>query len=281
MTSHSKDWRETERRLSEMPDEKLRIALSEAGVKAVLPSHKKPRQSVKTPGRIGEATARWAKGDWEERISINIAELPDAQKFMADPSKPPTLAIQQSTPLPSQPAPGRTFHGLLWGLIGTAALSLIAVLALNDRALLDRPQITARSATAQASTSQTAERGAPAARTAESEAPSMATPAGSARTQQDPAARAQRVRSLTARAKRGDQAAMLDLARELIESGNAQGAMRWAGRAKRADRRSIEARIVLGDAQMLAGYGKAAENTWRGALARSPHNDELHRRLRE
>jgi len=49
MANYSKDWRDTERDLSELPDAQLREALAQAGVKAVLPSHKKPRGLVENP----------------------------------------------------------------------------------------------------------------------------------------------------------------------------------------------------------------------------------------
>lgn len=309
MSNKSQDWRETEQRLRDLPDHELRQALAEAGVKAVLPSDRKPRGRVKPAGAVGESTTRWANGDWQERISLE--GLPDAQKFLDDPLKPPTVAVPKGAALSSPSPARRPLGGVLVGMAATALVLGLLVYAVRDQAFLDRPRVEARGPAPASEAADTAAQAvaaaaaaleapelpassedAPAAALAEGvkspaaapQAAGPARPAGSPSAHDDREAREvedRRLRFLSNQARKGDVPSMITLARALVDRGDANAAMKWAGRAKLKRRSSIEARIVLGDAQMLAGYGKAAEDTWRGALARAPRNKDLLQRLGE
>ena len=86
-------------------------ALQQNGVKAVLPSHRKPRKNESRSESSQDVRLRWIEGDWIDRV--DSSGLAHAKKFLEDPARPPTgLMPAASRPriearTPSQLAPRR------------------------------------------------------------------------------------------------------------------------------------------------------------------------------
>lgn len=95
------DWRSIDKQLNQLEDPEYHGALRDRGVRAVLPSNKKQRVSDTSVGEQTAVRARWATGDWVERV--DKGDLPQADKFMEDPLRPPTCGGPRYRP--PTPAP--------------------------------------------------------------------------------------------------------------------------------------------------------------------------------
>lgn len=281
--SETADWRDLDAKLNELPDDELLKALKHAGVKSVLPSHKKGHSESKVPGRRGDATQRWTQGDWVERVEMGA--LKDAEKFMTDPAKPPTgtsaSAPEAIATALAQPA-ARTLGGIVWGALAGVVL-IGGGLWLWQSQTDARPlQVPAREVTAEAPAPApvvAATDSAPALPTKAAEAPR---PAAVEDVQLPPPeysiSRKRFARMLRA-AKKGNARAMSVVAQAYIERDKPEAALRWARKAYKADRKNIDHRVVLGDAYQLAGDDMRAERIWRRALKRAPRHKALRQRL--